>query len=790
MVAPLPPQGPPPAPPPPSGGGGLIPEAQAFLAGVPPEIAEALAAFLSTLPPEQQFALLQDPAQLEAALMSWLGAQGGAGPVGPDGLPLPPGGPAPPGEPPPMGAPPGMPADPALMTPPSPPQMGPPPGMKSVETAKPREEDAPPKRKTPKYELPPLPKDHGAPSFDLVADLANRAERRYRSRNDWFRVWADLYHQRSFRAGGTNTLPDGDRPPLLDEDPQRATAAAGAQTFTGPMPTTLINRGRSITAPTAERTKWSVPPRSDEAAMRAAAQAEENWLRWAWEKFRKRHAIRVSHGLASGSFDDTISGYYWAYGACGYCIDLYPDDPELPLDVRPVPPDQLYPMPRGTLRITYSRLADAVSEYPEIAKRYPKKDGEAWWGDDTRVTVACYADERHYAKAYLCGGPEDRRAHPQRDQWLVSPGDGRHDLGFRLYYYSPSWNASPFGPDARYGQEYAALTTRGALAGYEQVFRQFDAIISGMLEAFKRGGRNPKVLVQDANSRATPEELAQAQTDLGERMHLPGAVMTLPPGVTPTPLVEDLMQSASGQGFLQYLVSLTSDLTPPVLGGKGNNPSGFDRNMALQSAAALIIEPVIRRIQEDYPILASWLLQTVARKGKGKGKDKYFRELPYHATKGADQFGALTPDDVLKNGDYVVCRIDEKSQTERLQLMAEMTQALEHKLISRLTAQDLLGIEDTEREDQRILSDMAKQSDPFIRWMITEALRIIASPEGFARWQEIQAQENAPPAPPPGQPSPPGVAPTPGAPAPGIPPAAQGAPPPQMGGAAQVMSRV
>jgi len=772
MVAPAmmgPPPGPPLGPPPlPPNVAALPPPLAGVFLALPPEVQQ----IVGTLPPPLLLQFLQAPPPVQVQILhAVLGQGGGPGLVGPTGQPLT----SPPALPPRVDAPApptplpmqGMPLPGALPTMPPLPASAPPPGdglvgpggpgaamppaqpqptptptlpastpQESQDTPKPRQ-----RRAVPFPRLRALPKNRwGAkgPDEDAIRALADQAEGIYAERNAAIKRWHDLY----------NLVEDATR-----GDNKQANKSKGDVVFTGSYPATFADRFIGMISPDPDRLMFMAPAWADDAETRDAAQAIRNAVAYFREELVRRHAYGVSNnGKIHPSLDRLEAGLLVIEGTCPFYITLDPDDPDFPLVYEPLPTHQVYPLDSCTLRIMTMTLREARAAYPkEIGTAYPlpaKGDERAGaTSEEAPIRFTCYSDELWHAIIADLPPKSDNGSTTKETVWVKKPA--RHDLGFRVYQYGIPALGTPLTPLADDRALHSARATRGVFAAYEGLFKFLNQLLSAVATgAFK--GINPPYKIKTTD----PDNPPVIDDAIGG-----GVILDATKSEDVEALITDLAQSPSGQALLQALLSQLGDITPPALAGRGNASSGADRFLAQQQAAALLVDPLIRAMEQHFALWARLALEAIRRKGEGKGA--WIDALPIreHQPSGEGKTPVMTmvePADIARNGTAVQVSFGRYSVAERMQLGAMLQSMVKAKFMSRMSAMAELDVPDYERENARMLAEAVYEDPEMVKASITaileEQVNPSKTPEERAKrravilnraWQQQQAKANA-----------------------------------------------
>lgn len=766
----------------------MPPQAQAQFPTLPPEQQSALlkAAFQS-LPPEGQQALLQT---LEGAVQDGQG-NGPPMPGGPartDGPPPPGGPPLGAGGPPPM--PPPMPMPPPPGPPPGlPPGLpGPPPGPPPPpDPAKMRGKELPPKE-------PQAPKPSAwepEPITDLFAESGWQKPPSYR---DLIALAEDARKNSLFRERNDMCWDQEECYALAENwvrlDGKGVNGLGGDLVYTLTRPAKAVDRAVAQVMPDDGKLAFELPPRSDRDEYKEAAQNTENWMRHQYaiapEKWRDQVA---SSGMDAHLFRKFVLNAA-LHGTCGKAFRLNVKrrkqqaqkardfEAEQPVPWEPVPLFELYPLGDCTLRIQAVTLAELRSKYPaQVGKDWPRR------GKDGTLDGTWYPDEQHpcrligfsdrdglwFGLAYDLDGPgadyEGRGWDQDAERWLVEPH--RIDFGRCAYQVPPGYQARGLATLPQ-GDRGAALLDglvgrrgRGAELARGMLYTDIDT--------YKVMSQVASATLSNTLYNADPAVMDYVDPALRDE---PAPDLVLTPGGQNTrykgeqsQFMEKNLTKNSDTGFtISLLGNELSESSPAVLGGRGDAQSGYDRRQQMEAAGDLHIGPLERWITQEVAATARFQAEVYWRYATGEATDgKLFDTLPFRKSKGGRGDAELSTDDLELAGIGIQVKYLHEDTDRELALNNIWIPRQEKGLVSKLTAREKIGIEEPEREEDRIAEEAALNHPQLAEAEVITAMERNNHP--MLPWfLSLLAQEKARPAgpggpggPPPQMPSQPGV---------------------------------
>lgn len=635
-----------------------------------------------------------------------------------------------------------------------------------------------PKRSAPPQWSPPeLPKARYPKGPDRMTVLrhAEEGKKYFADLTTALESWRRIYH-------GTedDTKLDG-----LPNNPWK-----GEQAVTRAQPTLMASRVVGLTAPTLERLGLNMSPWSDDDESREAATEVKNFARSMLEEIYRRSERSATHGVFTPPFPRHLAGLGTIEGGCAVRIMPNPEAEGLPWDVELVPMYEIFARPVATTRQIECTLGEAYA-YPEMEKLFPREELSEkvpLYTEDTRIKLVVWTDETHWCMT--CDGVDggltkkvvDKQG--EADWWIQPPTE--HKLGRRIYLVPNPWDATPLGPSTM-ESDRAKHLSRGIYAALAPQITLVNQLVGALRAgAFKALKPALKWKLNPAMRATYPDLFPKITQQMYDRATVAGGHAVLGPDEDVGVIDQSFSGSPDGQALMAQASADMGDAAPPVLGGRGAAQSGFDRFQANEAAGVLHVDPVIAWNVGVLEFIVETILTDFAR--LGQGKDQLWTKLPYRVyqqrgkVKGGGFVAELTAKDILRVGPYVKVVFKRLGLTERMQL-AQLHQLLVHDHFeSRLAAMEEMGIEDTEREQARMLLEVALENPAVVKAAMLTALRREAAQEpqegedGDLMWarifldaveeelakEQLQQQPQqpglpspaAPPGPPPGPPPP------------------------------------
>lgn len=786
----LPPMPPPPSfgpagaqpPPPPAGLGGgpdpamLVP-ALANALGIPPE---ELAQLLASLRPDQQELFLSMPFQDQLGLLQQLLAQLGvqsappnAPPVGDLGPPSPPppdaammGGPppgmgAPPPPPPPM---PGGPAPIAMMPDGSmsmmpPPPQGAPPAPPApppvelqllsaqeavgMETRKPRRKVEPPKQRDLARIKKRSPYGDRPMTWEEVNEAGLRGPEVYAGRDRDIDLHYEVYHliNRRNQLDGTPTEP-----------------LAGELWHTWNKGPVVMDQIVGAVAPHHERLIIQNDPWDDTAECEESAQHIENYYRSQLRRCAKLWNLKGTRGDPQPPFDRTVALIAALEGGLGWRFFCDPDEPGM-FFMEPVPLRQMYTYNGMVVRVLEMTLDEARAHYQDIAKAWPVprgdrdgRKGKAYPAGDEkmRFTVAADQDGLWECIAYDWAAPQDawyggqaKRKAKKDTQWVKAPV--AIDYGFCPLDYPPLWFGSTVsGNTAVAPADHSGIDLDRATPGDQRLRLRHRSVFTPLVEQIHLGSQLMSIIATGANlvtnppmivkiNPNNPTDYTDPQDGKGKRRNPSrriGAISQLYTDESFEPVPVDPSALQNLQAMLNLIMSQTSDVARPVLGGGGDAASGADRYLAQGSAEDHIVAPLRRYLVERI----EWGLECLGAMAwrKGKGKQQLYTSLPYRAggrtplrdaqRPANGMGGAVLPEDFARQGNECRVRYRIEDPIRLQQLMSVYLPMMKEGAIDMFGFRDAMQVEDLLQMDRRVMRDQALGDEALKKARIGQAL--------------------------------------------------------------------
>ncbi len=506
----------------------------------------------------------------------------------------------------------------------------------------------------------------------------------------------------------------------------------------------------------------SVPAPREE--LKREAEKIEDLLRWLWDEWDRAWRRRLH---ASLRYD---LAHFLALRGWVTARISYDPEQEVPVVLELFDPRTVYPVMGGKgLRYLVVRRRQLVAEVLDE------------WGDaaleavgdlelDESVTVESYYDATWHSVLV-----EGR---------FVKPPE-RHNLGACPWVVAVA-GGSPVRFVEQDPSSWTAEVGVSVFHGIKQAYRQVNKILSQLATEVARMANPALLYFVDPDETDEPREISLS----------PGALNYL---IAPKERVDVIRTSPNPADLGPLMQSLLDDLArgslPPVLWGfGGSEQSGFAIAM-LSSSARDALQPLILAI-ESFVEEASSLALQILRDLHGEGLGPLLRDRAGRWIYGSP----VRPEDIARVGTRVVARFRDISPRDRASMAQIGAMLAEKRLVSmRTVREEYLGIENPDRENERILEELVYTDQELMKEYLVPLSLARFDPELFQIWlarearKRLEAQKakeesesrlerlssvhgpegqgpSGPPSSPPGQAPHPGVPPVPGMPPQPVPP--------------------
>lgn len=483
-----------------------------------------------------------------------------------------------------------------------------------------------------------------------------------------------------------------------------------------------------------------IPQRGE---LRPEAQRVENWLRYAWKRW-SRNWQRGLHGALLRDMAHMLALRGWL--AVRIVLDTEHEDADTrndPVRLKLYDPRQIYPSPgdegpRYVVHRYWTTISELVGEWPAAEKLYAEVED---WEEVVEVT-AYYDDFYHYVYS---------------DAGEVKPVTA-HDYGFVPWVVAISYGA-PVWATTDDKQEWTRYVGVSIFEGIKDTYKQANKVLSQLATEVARAASPPLLYYYDPNSPQEPTPLKYGKNAVNYLMFDRERVEPLK--LSPSPADASALLSALREDAdLGTLPASLWGVMPP-------GASGYAQTLMAENAEDALFPMVEAMI---------FALNEVNGKALRLIRDLGPDEVGYYLK---DRDGAwvsgltVTPELIAEVG--LVTEVSYRQIAPRDKaMMAQLASMLtKEKLISLATARDdYLGLDDPDKENERVLTDLVFLDDEVIKVFVEAALQR-SEPELYQLWLKAKERATAAGAPG-GEPPHPGGPPLPGG---APPPAPPGLPP-------------
>jgi hypothetical protein len=448
----------------------------------------------------------------------------------------------------------------------------------------------------------------------------------------------------------------------------------------------------------------TVPP---DNRLREAAQAVEDFLRYAWEVWDRRW-MQALHGPLLRDIAHFLCLRGWVTIRISYNADAPAG--ELPVDLYVCDPRQVYPqLGANGLRYVVHRywatVGEILDEWPEAEKALQGRDEE-----DIVEVVAYYDDWWHTLEV---------------DGIEIKPPT-EHGYGFVPWIVATGLGA-PIRATTRDQLHWTQEVGVSIFHGIKRAYRQLNRLISQLATEVARVANPPTVYYYDPARPENPQpiKLSAGATNFlyfdRERVEV---LQVTPNPANAAPVMQALLEDVEKGGL------------PGVLWGVGQG-SGFA--LTLQTDAAMdTLHPLTRVLEQVIEQVNQRALELI--RDLHDGPVGYLVRDPLTGRLVAGN--AITPDLVAAVGTRTVVRFRKVAPRDRVQMAQLAALLTDKKLISLETARDeFLGIENPQRENERVLADLAYLDPEVTREVLVPWALARTDPVLYELWRQAKLEK-------------------------------------------------
>jgi hypothetical protein len=482
-----------------------------------------------------------------------------------------------------------------------------------------------------------------------------------------------------------------------------------------------------------------IPPDEDASE---AAQKIEDFLRWSGDQWNK-----VGRKTLNGTMRHDMAHFLclrgWVAARIWYDSEEEDADPnELPIRLKLYDPRQVYPKV-GDKNLQYvvhrywTTYGELVDEWPDSEKDFEEVNPNDF------VEVTAYYDDWYHAVWT-----------EEADIKKVT----EHEYGFIPWIINIG-NSSPIRATTQNQSSWVREHGVSIFHGIKGSYKQLNKVLSQLATQVAASANPPSVYYYDPtmNKTPTPLDYTAGTTNflLYDRERVDPLKLT-PSPVETGPLIDALLDDQQ-KGSL-----------PSILWGQGGSESGWNTSI-LTDAAQDQLSPIIDAMIDTFEQVNEYTLRLI--------RDLHDGDIGFWVTgeDGKKRGGVtLSAEDIEQVGVFTEVAYRDISPKDRASMAQIAAMLVDKKLISMETArEEYLMLENPERENQRVLTDLIYQDEDLIKKGLVPAALAQANSDIFGFYMMMKQQELAQSGQPP-QPPPPGG--PPGMPppqAPGLPPTAQ-----------------
>lgn len=580
-------------------------------------------------------------------------------------------------------------------------------------------------KKPPAYKAPPIPKIE-KPTYEQIVEDARAGREYWAPRDLRIRQDLDLYHL----TYDTEVFAGVD-----------ATVVNGVVIHRRSQPNTFVNLVTSLCTAKNDKLQTMMEPRSEDEAYKTATQNAEDAIicwreddeeRWLEERINEPPLPRKEAGLAA------------LEGGFGWTWTIDPDNDECPFQYEIVPLSQLYDVGHACTRQFTLPLHQARARYDAIRKKYPIEGKGKAWNPNDKVRLIIHADNKGVWRSIIweeLAGVTTRGTGKDTTLSTIDGGLGADELwvqkpervnfGFR-YFSHMTWGGSPAESLPDQDRTVQPHKGHGVLTMLRKTFRLMDLFISAIATGAVKAIDPPYVRETDAPN---PQKL-----DLR-----PHAFNTRQRGDKDEPLIWSISSNADSQNLMNSLIAELQDVSSPALMG-ASGISGVAQQQATEQASQQVVGPIIDALEKWYALMHKQRLILALRYSKDSKYnkdendeentlfDKYPKRSVREGTRG--EYGYVKPEDIEKSGVRVKVSYTDRNLQEEIAL-ANMVQGLVGAhLMSQETALRRMGVQDPQKEMQRIFTDGAFMEPTVLKALVETAVYNSGNPTLIEAWDK------------------------------------------------------
>lgn len=448
----------------------------------------------------------------------------------------------------------------------------------------------------------------------------------------------------------------------------------------------------------------AVPP---ENRLRQAAQAIEDFLRYAWEVWDRRW-MQGLHGPILRDMAHFLCLRGWVTVRISYNADA--PSGELPVDLFVCDPRQVYPqLGSNGLRYVVHRywatVGEVLDEWPEAEKALKGRDE-----DEVVEVIAYYDDWWHYLEV---------------DGVEVKPPTA-HGYGFVPWIVATGLGA-PVRATTRDQLHWTREVGVSIFHGIKRAYDQLNKVMSQLATEVARVANPPTVYYYDPARPDNPQpiKLSAGATNFlyfdRERVEV---LQVTPNPANAAPVINALMEDIEKGGL------------PGVLWGVGQG-SGFA--LTLQSDAAMdTLHPLSRVLEQVVEQINQRALELI--RDLHDGPVGYLVRDPLTGKLVSGQ--EITPDLIAAAGTRTIVRFRKVAPRDRVQMAQLAALLTDKKLISLETARDeFLGLDNPQRENERVLADLAYLDPEVTREVLVPWALARTDPVLYELWRQAKLRK-------------------------------------------------
>ena len=465
-----------------------------------------------------------------------------------------------------------------------------------------------------------------------------------------------------------------------------------------------------------------IPP---DNSQKEVAQKVENFLRWSGERWNKTWRRSQLQGSLKHDMAHFLCLRGWVAARVWYDDEAEVDPREHPIAVKMIDPRQVYPQ-FGDKRMQYvvhrywTSYGQLIEEWEEAEKEFGEND------ELELVEVTEYYDDWYHA--VLVGD-------------TVVKDVTEHEYGF-VPWVIVTGNGSPIRATTADQTSWVSDVGVSIFHGIKGSYRQLNKTLSQVATQVANAANPPTLYYYDPTLNKTPQPLDYTPGTTNYLLYDRERVDPLNLSPRPTevgPLIDSLLDDVN-KGSL-----------PSILWGQGGTQSGFNTSI-LTDAARDQLFTVVDAMQETLEQINEATLLLI--------RDLHDGEIGFWVKNedGRAEGGiTLSAEDIEAVGVETLVRYRDISPKDRASMAQLAAMLTDKKLISMETArEEYLFLENPEREEERVLSDLVKMDEDVIKKGLVPAALANTNPELFNFFMGLKGAEMMQPPEQPGGPGGPG----------------------------------